>query len=627
MHKRKLINAMSLTFAVTLMGGSLSSCSALQNSLASTLVLKLSAEKLTLSVGEKVEITIEGGSAESYLFDSSDSNVITVSDDGLVEALNPGTAIVYCYSEDDYNQKGSLQFYVTDQEIVEKDEKNNLTLDTSAAKVKFSQGSRFSVDGLVVKAGDTVIEDFVTNPEVDSVLNSIGTFEVVVSKIGYNSASYEIEVGFAEDDLELYDLVSKLNETDSYHFSSTIEGTIQIDDDTYASKVVYDYRYSTNSYYMKFTADDAVIDNYDFGYVNTTAGVMKYKLIDDVVSPICYLSHVSKNYREVSAYSDLNSFDLDTIPTRKNDDGYAVIKQTLITKLAGMSNIGTSVIYNTMKSLNGYVLGEDAFKFVFDCGITGKITLTFDSIGTEKVDLAEDFVAIEGNEKITADSSITKAFDLINGDNFTRSLGTYGDSKKTAGTVYYTSNYYVVDYTDDYLAYYAENKDEDDPEIYSNGYYFKEGTVYSFNIKADESGNKTIGDVTPVESDLKSLKDSGKVVYPSELKSFSASNIDMYEYKYVDGFGADAYINYGDDCPDEIFTDFLGYTASLAIIPMGACVYYVEGSVDALSYVAIFSQAFDMSGNYYAVGWQFANFGVTSFELVDDYLSNSVVDE
>ena len=54
------------------------------------------------------------------------------------------------------------------------------------------------------------------------------------------------------------------------------------------------------------------------------------------------------------------------MPVRQTNGYYLVTDSDLINEIVACADANSSIVYNTMKSVKGYVLGEDSFKFVVD---------------------------------------------------------------------------------------------------------------------------------------------------------------------------------------------------------------------------------------------------------------------
>lgn len=613
--KNKFIRGISLSLLLTLGSFSFASCSNTE--------LTLKATKQTLVIGEEVNIEVSKGNISDYLLKSSDESILTVSEDGVVKAISEGSAIITALNKSDFSDQATYQFFVNESSGDSFENKKNLEIDTTSVKTLFKQGEEFSCENLIVKIDGTSVTSFTTNPKEGTILNTIGELTVYVSVSGYNSASYVITVTENSDDYSLYDLAETLSNTNAYHYKVIVEGSVSIDDTgAIYDGLTYDYIYGENSFYLKFVAgEDTIVEDYDFGYVNTSIGVMKYKLTDDTITPISYLSHKKTNYREASAYTDKNEFDLETLPLRTDSSGaYLVNNATLSSKLITMTDLSSSTITNNLKDIKGYVLSDDSFEFVLNCGQVGNVRINFSEIGSAKVTLAENYIN-EGNETIDPDEDLVSAVELLKGNNFTTSLGSFTDSDgttKSRGYTYFTENYYVVEYSDNYLTYYNSNNQD---TLLSYGYYYESSskTVYYFNIEKDENNLKSITNYQSVKTRVKSLQDySG--VYPVSLDPLDESNLDMYEYTYIDSFGISAYLNSGDSAGTEVYT-FYGYTTSLYIIPSALGIYYYEGASKELSTVTLFAYCFDFSLNYYALGYAYSNFGITSYSLLENYIA------
>ena len=65
---------------------------------------------------------------------------------------------------------------------------------TSYPKQSYFVGDYFTLDGLVVTCGNEIISDYTCNYTVGNRLNTVGTFNVIISKEGYKPVTFEISV-------------------------------------------------------------------------------------------------------------------------------------------------------------------------------------------------------------------------------------------------------------------------------------------------------------------------------------------------------------------------------------------------------------------------------------------------
>ena len=573
---------------------------------------------LSVKVGESTSLTASGPvEGATYLWVSDDESIATVDQTGLVVGQAEGKAKITVYDSTDFTVSSSVDVFVygdtnAGEEIA------TLAIDTTNVKTVFSQGEAFTYEGLVVTKNGAEITDFTTNPKEGTILNTRGTFDVYVSCEGTASVSYQITVEAAQEDLTLYDFVSKLSISSIYDYTVTVNGQIDYGGDTMASKVSYTYTYGETNYYYQALADDVVIEGQDYGYTNTSKGVMKFYLRDEVVEPACYYSHDSTTYTDVIGTSMFNDLDPDLVPRRKTDDYYLITDSDLISDIISNTNVESSGIYSNLETVTARCDGE-TLTITLDCGIMGTIEEVYANVGTANVPYIEDYLATSG-EDILVDEDLETMIGLIEGANYTRDLGTARISTTETvdiGQAIYTPDYMVIDYTDEYIAAALEVAGT---EINDNGCYFREADkgYYTFDIK----DGKVDADSIPSKKYANGYDAYyEKVGYPNSLSAFDT--LDLYEYRYIDEFGGNMYIAYGDDVPDEFF-EFLGLSfESTGYIPMGFGLAYTSASTDALPeiYLISYVNTFMTSKNV-CIGITLSNFGVSQSEAVEEFLGS-----
>ena len=174
---------------------------------------------LSVKVGESTSLTASGPvEGATYLWVSDDESIATVDQTGLVVGQAEGKAKITVYDSTDFTVSSSVDVFVygdtnAGEEIA------TLAIDTTNVKTVFSQGEAFTYEGLVV-----TITDFTTNPKEGTILNTRGTFDVYVSCEGAASVSYQITVEAAQEDLTLYDFVSKLSTSSIFNYTVTVKG-------------------------------------------------------------------------------------------------------------------------------------------------------------------------------------------------------------------------------------------------------------------------------------------------------------------------------------------------------------------------------------------------------------------
>ena len=573
---------------------------------------------LSVKVGESTSLTASGPvEGATYLWVSDDESIATVDQTGLVVGQAEGKAKITVYDSTDFTVSSSVDVFVY-KDTNAGEEIATLAIDTTNVKTVFSQGEAFTYEGLVVTKNGAEITDFTTNPKEGTILNTRGTFDVYVSCEGAASVSYQITVEAAQEDLTLYDFVSKLSTSSIYDYTVTVNGQIDYGGDTMASKVSYTYTYGETNYYYQALADDVVIEGQDYGYTNTSKGVMKFYLRDEVVEPACYYSHDSTAYTDVIGTSMFNDLDPDLVPRRKTDDYYLITDSELISDIISNTNVESSGIYSNLETVTARCDGE-TLTITLDCGIMGTIEEVYANVGTANVPYIEDYLATSG-EDILVDEDLETMIGLIERANYTRDLGTVKISATETvdiGQAIYTPDYMVIDYTDEYIAAALEVAGT---EINDNGYYFSEADkgYYTFVIKDGKVDAESISSREPANGYDAYYE---KVGYPNYLSAFDT--LDLYEYRYIEEFGGNMYIAYGDDVPDEFF-EFLGLSSeSTGYIPMGFGLAYTSASTDGLPeiYLISYVNAFMTSTNG-CIGITLSNFGLSQSEAVEEFLDS-----
>ena len=573
---------------------------------------------LSVKVGESTSLTASGPvEGATYLWVSDDESIATVDQTGLVVGQAEGKTKITVYDSTDFTVSSSVDVFVY-KDTNAGEEIATLAIDTTNVKTVFSQGEAFTYEGLVVTKNGAEITDFTTNPKEGTILNTRGTFDVYVSCEGAASVSYQITVEAAQEDLTLYDFVSKLSTSSIYDYTVTVNGQIDYGGDTMASKVSYTYTYGETNYYYQALADDVVIEGQDYGYTNTSKGVMKFYLRDEVVEPACYYSHDSTTYTDVIGTSMFNDLDPDLVPRRKTDDYYLITDTELISDIISNTNVESSGIYSNLETVTARCDGE-TLTITLDCGIMGTIEEVYGNVGTANVPYIEDYLATSG-EDILVDEDLENMIGLIERANYTRDLGTVKISATETvdvGQAIYTPDYMVIDYTDEYIAAALEVTGT---EINDNGCYFSEADkgYYTFEIKDGKVDAESVSSKKPANGYDAYYE---KVGYPNYLSAFDT--LDLYEYRYIEEFGGNMYIAYGDDVPDEFF-EFIGLSFETSgYIPMGFGLAYTSASTDTLPeiYLISYVNAFPTLTNG-CIGITLSNFGVSQSEAVEEFLGS-----
>lgn len=620
--KRKKILAISSALCLTFSTLVLASCNSTTNVVEESKdEIRLSATTNTLKVGETTTIEVSTNyDKTTLLWVSEDESVVTVSS-GTVMAVGEGKAKVFVYPKENFDDYTFIEFVVT-KDASAGETISQLAIDTTNVKTNYKLGESFDLTGLVVTVDGVQVDDYSTNPRNGTTLQVIGDIEVVVSYKGCESVTFVIKVEENPIDTTLYDMAQKLSETKNYKFDVELFGNIEASDGTIQQgSIKYSYTFNESKFYLKFTALDEVYEGYDFGYVNTEKGVMKYTIVDEIVTPICYESHLKFDYREVSPYSDQNVLTLDGFPLRQTSGYYLVTDNDLISNIVSKADSNASIIYSNMKSVKGYVVNDTAFKFIVDCGNVGSLEVTYSDIGIADVNGVEQYLTDNG-EDIDIDSELTTVFNKVNANNYTVALGTYENEAgetKNIGKILYTSNYFVYLYEDEFINYYNENKDEGTAELASYGQFVKNDVVYDFVIGKNETNETVVKNANATTDTVEDFYINGG--YISTFDALKESNIDMYSKETIVNTELEGFVVSGDSLSYE-FYDYLGLTLeTTGLFPAQFAMYYSKGTVEALDQIVLVEVTFDMSGKYYLLGINLTNIGYTTYDLVEDYMT------
>ncbi len=577
-----------------------------------------------VKVNETTQLTLANAKeGAEYLWVSANEAIATVDQTGLVTGVKEGTTKISCYQKDDFTVVSTLEIVVYEGDI--KDTTALLELDTTQVKTVFKQGEVFTSSGLIVKKDGVEITDFYTNPAEGTYLLDLGTFDVYVSSFGAESVSYQITVEPVEEDLSLVEFVEDLSIAASYQYDITIEGQIDYGGEAMASEVTYAYTFGDDDYYYEIRADGVVLEGQNYGYTKTSKGVMKFRLDDEVVQPICYSSiEADSTYRDFVSSSLYNDLNADKMPRRLVNGEFTITDQDLISSIISNTNLATTNIYQNLEKVVAY-FENDALTFEIDCGLMGTIKETYSKVGTASVPYIDEYIETNG-EDIAIAGDLTSIISLVKSHNYSMSLGRIqlDDTEIDVGTAYYAPNYVVYDYTSDYIEVMRANGEE--VKDYGLVYIEGENYPYTFNFVGEPLGETTTIDETSIAQDrTKYSRDietfREKASYPSQLEAYD--HPEMYEYRFVSEFGANLYLNQGDDYPTEIY-DFLGLSLeTTGLFPYGIGLYgNLHDTLDALSQVYVIAYVFDMSGTNYCLGLTLTGFGATNVPSVETYLES-----
>lgn len=579
--------------------------------------------KTSVKVGETTTLSVGGAlEGDTFLWVSSDESIATVDGNGAVTGITEGSTVITAYKSDDFSKKASLEIYVYGDTNAGK-EVSTLTIDTSAAKLTFTQGDLFTCEGLVVKKDGAEVSDFSTNPAEGTLLVNLGTFDVYVSVDGAASVSYQITVEAVKEDLSLSDFVESLSTAGNYEYSITIDGQVDYGGDTLANQVSYSYIFGDEDYYYQVKIDGAVYESQSYGFVNTSKGVMKFELDDEVVNPLCYYSLDSKTtYMDLIANVGFNELDSGDMPRRLTDGYFKITDQEAINTIIYHTNLSTSNIYANLVDVKAY-LTEETLSIVIDCGLMGTITETYSNVGSAKVPYISEYLA-ENGEDLEVDEDLTRMLSLVNAGNYTMSMGSVVVDGETinVGSTYYTENYFVNDYSDEYIAAAKEQG----VDVVDNGQYYDASGkyAYSFNLTKGEDGVEQVdlASVTKEKYATNVAKFQENNSYPNTLSAFA--HPEMFEHKVIPEYGSDPiFMDWGDDDPTELY-DYLGFSfETTGLFPYGfGLAWGTENDVDALCQINVLSYVFDFSGTNYCYGFTLRDFGITKVEAVDTVLAS-----
>ena len=611
--KKKLIKNVVLAGLLVFSGGAfMTSCS--QGAIEETPLTIVG--QTSVEVGKTVSLSTQGASEnDTFTWVSANEAIATVDSNGTVTGVKEGTTTISVYKNGDYLVFDTVTIYVYEPSS-SGEALSTLTLDTSSAKLVFKQGDEFSTEGLIVKKDGVEVSDYSTNPARGTRLVNLGTMTIYVSLDGAESVSYEITIEASEEDLSLVNFVENLSTASVYKYEISVEGEIDYGGDSLASEVSYEYTYGDDAFYYRILVDGAPFEGQDYGYVDTSKGVMKFVLDDEIVKPLCYISMAANaKYRDISSSSLYLDLVADDMPRRKTGDYFEITDQGMINVILGNTNLMTSNIYANLEEVRAYLEDSGALRIEIDCGLMGTITERYSEIGTATVPYIADYLT-ENGEDITVSEELTKMVDLVKSNNYVRDLGsgrTQDGTTINIGQRHYTENYVYDDYTDEYIAYAATQgvTITDGGSVYSEtlGKY-----IYTFDVVDGAVTNVAQGDSCRNLDTF--YEDLG---YPSIFGAWD--KLEMFEYKNVPEYGGNMYLNQGDDYPTEIY-DYLGFSAdTTGLFPYGIGLAGSLNEVDALSSLNVIAYVFDFSGTNYCYGFTLTSFGVANVDIVDNYLA------
>ncbi len=570
--------------------------------------LMLNCSSTSIFVGETTTVSIANSvSGKSYIFISSNEDVASITDEGVVTGVTEGTTTITVYQSDNFNVTGSLTISVFNK-VSSGNIASEITLDTTNAKLEFAITEEFSTEGLVVYVDGVEVTDYSTNPAVGTLLYTVGENTVYVSYQGAESVSYTINVVPLSEDTSLVDFVTTLSSATTYTYSIYIDGSVQLEDDSVVSGLRYTYQFGDTAYFLETIAGNQPYYDYTYGYVNTDDGVMKYTVQDEIVYPISYASHTYRNYTNLSL-TTYNELVTSNMPTRKVGDYFSITDNTTISYLTSSSRTNVSSVSTYLRDIKAY-LEDDVLSFVLDCGTYGTITLTYSDVGNTTPSYIDDYISRYGTDVETYDE-VNRAKELFAKNNYTYSLGS------SVGTAYVTENYVYYDYLDSYIeSYYTENS----VELKDNGYAVYDGVVYSFEAENNQIVSSSIAEYKTLgtEETFMDVVDE----FPSTLSMFN-DNLDMFEPTTIttSGYTYDTYEIQYDDVPDEV-SEFYGYTASAYYIPYSTGIIVYDSTLDSSASIIIYVGYTSLSFSSDYFGYTYSNFGNTSVDFIEEYLTN-----
>lgn len=502
--------------------------------------------KVNLTYTFKVNLNVEEADTKSVNW-ASDSlaDVQIVNVDELtceVTFKKEGVYTIAATLSDDESISASLQ-----ANVIKGQESYKLEIDDATVKTAYSQGDRFSSEGLVVNrvlyvdgeasSVSTVLteDDYelsINGAEVEDgdILETAGDFTVDVNASGING-TYTIKV--VEN--EIYPFVKAIRNlaNDNYTIG-------------YASgNTIYPERLISNDYVINYTLNEV--------YYGTSNGVKKYTIqynedteyltdsgyfYKDVLVPCAEVSEVNElqGYKPASTYSE-SWLTKDHVGPYSEEglNGYA-LDQTLAEYFLNLAGYRFATVNLDVQG-GLFLIGnlEDGGEYyqavafgVDSTGETQMVPIYFLEIGSSFNEEVEKLVA-DCDQKTTVDPSLKQAVDSIGGGNFKLRTDPALDSSK----VY---NYSEVTFTDDYFytSYFtAKNSDLSDATVDESyglcNININPDNPEDFNVYSIEQNTNTDGELT-FGDEPEPLKHSGGLFEDYKTVAYGDNYSEDYSY-------------------------------------------------------------------------------------------------
>ena len=501
--------------------------------------ITLTASTLVLKIGE--ELTLKSNLSDGeVVYSSSNESVATVSEKGVVKGLSVGEVTITGARKDDLKYKSKITLNVVDDDFTNKTEtKKELVLDSLPTLLKYDQGSTFSLDGLKVSLKETdengkvttkEVKDYVTNPKSGELLANVGKFTATVSYLGADSKTFEYEVVSAPVDESLSKVLESLEYADKFMVSA--RGKIG------SSALDYKEYYDDYCYYLE-NGENKVgyAYQYSIGEEGTASyhdrGVFEYRLDEKgEVVPGSYINHSSwGNFEGFSYFNEV--FDYELAPKRSINGYFTINDSETNEKL--MTYLGLSGYGSYVSKLKFKVLDEMSFEVYLTLyqGL-GEVTFTVSKIDDPNGVLPK-VTAYLDDEKGGLDTynEVIKVQEALKRDHYKFDMGnvTVGSVLPMTyhmGYVYYTPNYLYFDYSEDYLKYLNETKDEETPTYTDTGKIYDGSKVYNFTVVKENGQDKfVLGEEDTDYNDWYTFPEYYD--YFSSTDAFNNDNLDLYK--------------------------------------------------------------------------------------------------
>lgn len=154
---------------------------------------------------------------------------------------------------------------------------SSLILDTSNVSLVYKVGDAFSLNGLVVTDSyDNVVSDYESSIEEGTILNEVGNFEVIISKHGYISSSFIVQV----TNLNIMSLQDEYK--NEYALNEAFDPSLYVVVDKNTNQVLSDYNFYLNG--------NLIDENYYFEDLGTKEITIKKEGYLDIIFEINVVS-------------------------------------------------------------------------------------------------------------------------------------------------------------------------------------------------------------------------------------------------------------------------------------------------------------------------------------------------